>query len=67
MALDVVFSRFRGFSFTITLRQKPKGVTRNVEQALSVNLQDREMACSTPTARNSFGFLSKGYCEQKNH
>ena len=25
--LDVVFSRFRGFSFTITLRQKPKGVT----------------------------------------
>ena len=26
--LDVVFSRFRGFSFTITLRQKTKGVTR---------------------------------------
>ena len=24
--LDVVFSRFRGFSFTITLRQKSKGV-----------------------------------------
>ena len=26
--LDVVFSRFRGFSFTITLSQKPKGVPR---------------------------------------
>ena len=26
--LDVVFSRFRGFSFTITLRQKPKKVMR---------------------------------------
>ena len=24
--LDVVFSRFSGFSFTITLRQRPKGV-----------------------------------------
>ena len=27
-ALDVVFLRFRGFSFTIALRQKPKGVPR---------------------------------------
>ena len=26
--LDVVFSRFRGFSFTITLKQKPKEITR---------------------------------------
>ena len=26
--IDVVFSRFRVFSFTITLRKKPKGVTR---------------------------------------
>ena len=26
--LDVVFARFRGFSFTITLRQKPKEVMR---------------------------------------
>ena len=26
--LDVVFSKFRGFSFTITLRQQPKGVRR---------------------------------------
>ena len=26
--IDVVFSGFRGFSFTITLRQKPKGVQR---------------------------------------
>ena len=34
--LDVIFSRFRGFSFTITPRQKPKGVTRNVEQTLSL-------------------------------
>ena len=27
-ALEVVFSIFRGFPFTITLRQRPKGVTR---------------------------------------
>ena len=26
--LDFVFSRFRDFSFTIILKQKPKGVTR---------------------------------------
>ena len=26
--LDVAFSRLKGFSFTITLRQRPKGVTR---------------------------------------
>ena len=28
--LDVVFSRLRGFLFTITLRQTPKGVTRRI-------------------------------------
>ena len=27
--LDVVFSRFISISFTITLRQRPKGVTRS--------------------------------------
>ena len=30
--LDVVFSRFRGFSFTKTLRQKPKGITRMLQR-----------------------------------
>ena len=44
--LDVVFSRFRGFSFTITMRQKPKGVTR-------IPCQDREIACLCPP---------KGFC-----
>ena len=34
--LDVVFSRFRGFSFTITLRQKPKGVTRMLSLCLVI-------------------------------
>ena len=39
--LYVVFLRFRGCSFTLTLRQRPKGVTR--------------MSCnSTLSARNSF-------------
>ena len=32
--LDVVFSRFRDFSFTRTLRQKPKGVTRMLSLCL---------------------------------
>ena len=36
--LDVVFSRFRGFSFTITLRKKPKGVTRISVEQLSLSL-----------------------------
>ena len=41
--LDVVFSRFRGFSFTITLRQTPKGDARMLSQ-------DKERACSMPSA-----------------
>ena len=42
--LDVVFSRFRGFSFTITLRQKPKGVTH----MLSLCLVIQRGICITP-------------------
>jgi len=53
--LDVVFSRFKGFSVTITLRQKPK------EFRGSVELQDREIE----HARNSFGPLPQGYSERK--
>ena len=34
--LDVVFSRFRGFSFTITLRQKPKWVRRRLSFCLVI-------------------------------
>ena len=41
--------------------------TVGVEQALSVELQDRERACSTPTTRNSFGLLPQGNCERKTH
>ena len=41
--------------------------TVGVEQALSVELQDRERACSTPTTRNSFGLLPLGNCERKTH
>ena len=33
--------------------------------ACSLDLQDGERACSTPTARNSFGLLPQGYCERK--
>ena len=53
--LDIVFLRFLGFSFTITLRQKPKGVTRMLG----------EKACSTLHECNSFGLLPQGYCEGK--
>ena len=34
--LDVVFSRFRGFLFTISLRQKSKGVTRILSPCLVI-------------------------------
>jgi len=34
--LDVVFSRFRGFSFIVTLRQKPKEVTRMLSLCLVI-------------------------------
>ena len=54
--LDVVFSRFKGFSVTINLRQKPK------EFRGSVEFQDRELE----HARNSFGPLPQGYCARKN-
>ena len=40
--LDVVFSRFRGFSFTITLRLEPKGVTR----MLSFSVLSFNAACA---------------------
>ena len=57
--LDIVFLRFVCFLITITLRQKPKGVTssRRWTGTVPVELQDRELACSTPTTRNSFGLL----------
>ena len=48
------------FLFTITLQEEAK---RNYAHA--VKLQDREKACSTPHACNSFGPLSQGYCERK--
>ena len=37
---DVFFSKFRDFSFTITLRQKPKGLRKG-----SFELKDRDIAC----------------------
>ena len=59
------FQDYRIISITITLRQKPKGVKHSWSRigTLSVNLQDRERACSTPTTRNFFGLLPHGYCE----
>ena len=53
-------------SITITLRQKSNGVTRSRRRtgSLSVELQDREKACSMQTTRNSFGLLHLGYCER---
>jgi len=33
--------------------------------SLSVKLQDRVRACSTPATRNTFGLLPQGYCERK--
>ena len=53
--LDVVFSKFMCFSFTITLSPK------------KLRLQDSERTCSTPTTRNSSGLLPLGYCERKRH
>ena len=54
------------FLFTITLRQKPKGVTcsRRRTGHVSVELQDGELSCSTPSTRNSFGLLYQDYCER---
>ena len=45
--LDVVFSRFRGFLFTITLSRSP-----NEFRAGSVELQNREIACGTSFLSN---------------
>ena len=47
---DVIFSRFQCFSFTLTLRHA---------HALSLSCN------STLPARDSFGLLPQGYCEQK--
>ena len=46
-----------------------KGVLRSRRKtgSLSVELQDRERACSTQTSRNSFGLLPQGYYEQNTH
>ena len=67
--LDFVFSRFISISFIITLRQKPKGVTRSRRRTgyLFVELQDREKACTRPTTRNSFGLLPQGYFERNTY
>ena len=46
-----------------------KGVLRILRKtgSLSVELHDRERACSTQTSRNSFGLLPQGYYEQNTH
>ena len=49
--LDVVFS------FTITMRQRPKGGMRMLSLSLFCNL--------TLPARNSIGLLPQGFCEQE--
>ena len=48
--LDVVFSRFRGFPFTIAYRS----YSQSAQNRLSLS------------AHNSFGRLPQGYCERKN-
>ena len=67
--LGVIFSRYMCVLFTIILRQMSKGVLRSRRKTgyLSVELQDRERACSTQTSRNSFGLLPQGYYEQNTH
>ena len=66
ITLDVVFSRFICIWFTMTLRQKSTGVKRSRCRtgSRSVDLQDRERACSSPNMRNSFGILPQSYCER---
>ena len=54
---DVVFSRFRGFSFTITLRKKPKGVT-HMPRCIT---RQRESMCVTP-----LGFCLRVIVNKKN-
>ena len=44
-ALDVVFSRFRDFSFTLTLRQKSKVVTRSLRKAGSLCFANLREVC----------------------
>ena len=69
--LGVIFSRYMCVTvlFTIILRQMSKGVLRIRRKtgSLSVELHDRERACSTQTSRNSFGLLPQGYYEQSTH
>ena len=50
--LDIVFSRFRDFSLTLTLRQKPKEVTCMWRRTCSLSVSN-----STQHARNSIGRL----------
>ena len=54
------FQDLGGFPFTITLRQPIKGVTRVLRRFA----RQRESVLR-PTAHNSFGLLSQGYCEEK--
>ena len=54
-------SQYLGFFAHNNQGRRPKKL-----RACYVELQDRERACSTPTVRNSFGFLPQGYCERKN-
>ena len=67
--LGVIFSRYMCVLFSIILRQMSKGVLRILRKtgSLSVELHDRERACSTQTSRNSFGLLPQGYYEQNTH
>ena len=53
MILDVVFSKFMYFSFTITLRQKPKGVTHSRRRTGSLsacNSKERERSWARNTS-----------------
>ena len=51
--LDVVFSRFRGFSFIITLRQKPKEVTRMLSFCLVIQHCMPIQYCTKPKLQYS--------------
>ena len=53
--LDVVFSRDRGFSFTITLMQRPKGVSR----MLSVSVFKFNADCAVLLWVSTSGLLRK--------
>ena len=55
---DIVFSRFRDFSFTITLVPEPEA-QRSYEHALSLSCNSTLHEC------NTFGPLNQDYCERK--